>query len=171
MRRPCDSRVPSHPAGYFIFVVLKQIFLAARDGRVPLYDLLLLGAGGALVSATAARIASHAYAMPPATQPAVTQASPILFGCRVHAGQVHSAEDLLDGGLRAGRVALERPESLYFSEVPLVEYLHGKKSTHILRCALLFSGAWHVLIEHARDRGRSVRDEPILEHAQDSQHG
>ena len=39
--------------------------------------------------------------MPPATQPAVTRASPILFGCRVLDGQVHSAEDLHAGGLRA----------------------------------------------------------------------
>ena len=65
-----------------------------------------------------------------------------------------------------------RPESLYFSEMPLVEYLHGQKSKHILRSALLCSLAWHVLLEHARDRrGGSVWDGPILEHAQDSQHG
>jgi len=55
-----------------LVVVLNEIFLAVRDGRVPLYDLLQLGAGGTPVCATAARIASHAHAMPPATQPAVT---------------------------------------------------------------------------------------------------
>ena len=87
------------------------------------------------------RIATHAYAMPPATQPAVTQATPILVGCRMHAGQVISDEQHHDGGLRAGQVAVERPESLYFSEVPLVEYLYGKKSKHILWTALLLSGA------------------------------
>ena len=59
--------------------MLKQIFSAVRDGRGLFYDLLPLGAGGTPVSATAAQIASHAYAMPPATQPAVTQASPILL--------------------------------------------------------------------------------------------
>ena len=74
-------------------VVLKEIFLAARDGRVLSFDLLPLQAGGLSVCATAARIATHAHAMPCATQPAVTQASPILFGCRVHAGQVLLAED------------------------------------------------------------------------------
>ena len=49
--------------------------------------------GGTPVRNTAARIATHAYAMPPATRSAVTRASPIPFGCRVLAGQVHSAED------------------------------------------------------------------------------
>ena len=105
--------------------MLKQIFSAVRDGRVPLYDLLPLGAGGTRVSATAARIATHAYAMPPATQPAVTRASPILIGCRMHAGQVHSAEEYHHGGLRAERVAAERSESLYLAEASLVEYLHS----------------------------------------------
>ena len=55
-----------------LVVVLKEIFFAVLDGRLPFHDLLPLGTGGTLVSATAARIASHAYAMPPATQPAVT---------------------------------------------------------------------------------------------------
>ena len=96
--------------------MLKEDFLAVPDGRVPLYDLLPLGAGGLPVCATAARIASHAHAMPPATQPAVTQASPILFGCRMLAGQVLSDEHDHEDGLRAGRVALERAESLYLSE-------------------------------------------------------
>ena len=102
--------------------MLKQDFSAVRDGRVPLYDLLPLGAGGLPVCATAARIATHAHAMPPATQPAVTRASPILVGCRVLDGQVLPAEDHREGGLRAGRVALERADSLSFSESSLVEY-------------------------------------------------
>ena len=96
--------------------MLKEIFFAVADGRVRFYELLPPQLGGTLVCATAAPIATHAHAMPPATQPAVTQASPTLFGCRVHAGQVHSAEEHHDGGLRAGRVALERAESLYLSE-------------------------------------------------------
>ena len=104
-----------------LFVVVEQIFLAVRDGRVRFYDLLLLGAGGTQVSATAARIASHAHAMPPATQPAVTRASPILFGCRVHAGQVISDEHDHDGGLRAGRVAHERADSFIFTESALFD--------------------------------------------------
>ena len=101
--------------------MINEIFLAVRDGRLPSYDLLPLGAGGLRVCATAARIASHAHAMPPATQPAVTQASPILSGCRMHDGQVLSAEDHHDGGLRAGQVALERAKSLYFFKSSLVE--------------------------------------------------
>ena len=101
--------------------MLKQIFLAVPDGRVPCYDLLLLGAGGTPVCATAARIAMHAHAMPPATQPAVTQASPILVGCRVHAGQVMSGEHLREGGLRAGRVAHERPNCLSLFDTSLFE--------------------------------------------------
>ena len=56
--------------------------------------------------------------MPPATQPAVTQASPILFGCRVHDGQVISDEDLHEGGLLAGRVALERGYASPLGEGP-----------------------------------------------------
>ena len=96
--------------------MLKEIFFAVADGRVRFYELLPPQLGGTLVCATAAPIATHAHAMPPATQPAVTQASPTLFGCRVHAGQVHSAEGPHDGGLLAGRVALERAESLYLSE-------------------------------------------------------
>ena len=79
-------------------VVLKEIFLAARDGRVLFFDLLPLRAGGLPVCATAARIAMHAHAMPCATPPAVTRASPILFGCRMLDGQVISGEHLHDGG-------------------------------------------------------------------------
>ena len=116
--------------------MLKQIFSAVRDGRGLFFDLLPLRAGGLSVCATQARIAMHAHAMPCATQPAVTQATPIPFGCRVLAGQVRCDEDARGGGLLAGRVAVERPESLYFSEMPLVEYLTGKKSTDILGCAL-----------------------------------
>ena len=97
--------------------MLKQIFPAVPDGRVPYHDLLPLGAGGLPVSATQARIATHARAMPSATQPAVTRASPILLGCRMLDGQVVCDEDPRDVGLLpllAGRVALERPESLSF---------------------------------------------------------
>ena len=100
--------------------------MAAPDGRVRSYDLLPLQLGGTPVCATAARIASHAYAMPPATQPAVTQASPILFGCRVLDGQVFSGEEHHDGGLRAERVAVERAVGLYFFKVSLVEYPHSE---------------------------------------------
>ena len=108
--------------------MLKEIFLAVPDGRVPFYDLLLLGAGGLPVCATQARIATHAHAMPPATQPAVTQASPILFGCRVLDGQVFSGEEHHDGGLCAGRVAVERAVGLYFFKTSIVAYLHSQKS-------------------------------------------
>ena len=87
--------------------MLNKDFLAVRNGRVRFDDLLPLQAGGTPVCATQARTATHAHAMPPATQPAVTQASPTLFGCRVHAGQVHSAEGPHDGGLLAGRVAID----------------------------------------------------------------
>ena len=86
--------------------MLKEIFLAARDGRGRFYELLPLRGEGDSVCATAARIATHAYAMPPATQPAVTRASPILLGCRMLDGQVISGEDLHEDGLRAGQVAL-----------------------------------------------------------------
>ena len=55
--------------------------------------------------------------MPPATQPAVTQASPTLFGCRILAGQVLSDEEHRDGGLRAGRVAYGRPILLVLGRV------------------------------------------------------
>ena len=150
--------------------MLKQDFLAVPDGRVPCYDLLLLGAGGTPVCATAARIASHAHAMPPATQPPVTQASPILVGCRVHAGQVHSDEDHRDGGLLAGRVAFGRPYSLYLAKASRVEYLSTQKKKHMLGTAHLISLRWNALLEHARDRAGSSRAGPILEHVQDSQH-
>ena len=119
--------------------MLKQIFSAVPDGRVPYHDLLPLGAGGLPVCATQAQIATHAHAMPSATQPPVTQASPILVGCRVHAGQVHSDEDHRDGGLRAGRVAFGRPNSLYLAKASLVEYLFTQKYKHMLGTALLFS--------------------------------
>ena len=151
-------------------VVLKQIFLAVPDGRLLYYDLLVLGAGGTPVCATAARIASHAHAMPPATQPAVTQASPILVGCRVHAGQVHSDEDHRDGGLRAGRVASGARIACYLAKASLVEYLFTQNDIHIARTALLFSLRWNALLEHARDRAGSSRAGPILEHGEDSQH-
>ena len=109
--------------------MLKQDFSAVRlrDGRVPVYDLLPLGAGGLPVCATAARIATHTHAMPCATQPAVTRASPILFGCRMLAGQVLSGEEHHDGELRAEQVAHERAVGLSFFKVSLVEYLHSTK--------------------------------------------
>ena len=122
--------------------MLKEIFFAVPDGRLRLYDLLPLGTGGTLVRATAARIASHAYAMPPATRPAVTQASQTPFGCRVHAGQVHSAEHHHDGGLLAGRVAVERGYGLSFFKSSLVEYLYPLKPAHIVVIALFISLAW-----------------------------
>ena len=76
-----------------------------------------MGHGGPI-----ARIATHAHAMPCATQPAVTRASPILFGCRMLDGQAISGEHLHDGGLRAGQVAVERSYGLSFSEGSLVDF-------------------------------------------------
>ena len=151
--------------------MVEQIFSAVRDGRVPLYDLLLLGAGGTLVSATAARIATHAYAMPPATQPAVTQASQTPFGCRMLDGQVHCDEDHRGGGLLAGRVALDYTNSLTVLDSSLFDREEPARTVWYARTALLRSLAWDGTHEHARDRGRSAGDGPILEHAQDSQHG
>ena len=78
--------------------MLKEIFFAVADGRGLVFELLPLRTGGLPVCATAARIAMHAHAMPPATHPAVTQASPILFGCRMLAGQVISGEDIMTVG-------------------------------------------------------------------------
>ena len=86
-------------------------------------------------------------------------------------GQVHSGEEHHDGGVCAGRVAVERALGLYLVEPSIVEYLFVQKLKHILGIALLFSCAWHVWLEHGRDRGRSAGAGPILEHAQDSQHG
>ena len=77
--------------------------------------------------------------MPPATQPAVTRASPNPFGCRMLDGQVISGEDLLDGGLRAGRVANERADSFIFSEVALVEDPLSAKTADYLLTALIHS--------------------------------
>ena len=122
--------------------MFKEIFFAVPDGRVLFYDLLPLGAGGLPVSATAARIATHAHAMPPATQPAVTQASPILFGCRVLDGQVFSGEHLHDGGLRAGRVVVERAVGLYFFKPSIVEYLHSRNCKHMLVTTTSCSPRW-----------------------------
>ena len=119
--------------------MLKQIFLAVPDGRLLYFDLLPLGAGGTPVCATAARIATHAHAMPPATQPAVTRASPILIGCRMHAGQVLSAEDHHDGGLRAERVAVERADSLSFFEDALHNPALPAKSADYILTALVHS--------------------------------
>ena len=122
--------------------MLKQIFFAVPDGRVLFYDLLPLRSGGLPVCATAARIAMHAHAMPCATPPAVTQASPILFGCRMLAGQVISDEEHHDGGLRAGPVAYERAVGLYFFKVSLVEYLHSKICKHMLVTTTSSSPRW-----------------------------
>ena len=48
-------------------------------------------------------------------------------------GQAISGERLHDGGLRAGRVAYERADSLSFSEDALVEYpLPAKAADYIL---------------------------------------
>ena len=74
--------------------------------------------------------------MPCATQPAVTRASPILFGCRMHAGQVHCDERHHDGDLLAGQVALDYANSLTLLDITLVVYLATEKSNDILRCAL-----------------------------------
>ena len=122
--------------------MLNEIFSAVRKGRVLLYDLLRWGTSPRTVCATQPRIAMHAHAMPPATQPAVTQASPILSGCRMHDGQVRSAEDLHASGLRAGRVALERCVSLSKAETSLFEYPLPAKTAQYLRTALINSLAW-----------------------------
>ena len=122
-----------------LVVVFNEIFLVVPIGRLPLYDLLRWGTSPRAVCATHAQIATHAHAMPPATQPAVTQASPILFGCRVLDGQVLSGEDHRDCGLRAGRVAFGRPNSLYLAKASLVEYLFTQKYIHMLGTALLSS--------------------------------
>ena len=151
--------------------MLKEIFSAAPDGRVLFYDLLPLGAGGTLVSATAARIASHAYAMPPATQPAVTQASQTPFGCRMLDGQVRCDEDARVGGLRAGRVACDYTNSLSLLEASLFDREEPARTVWYARTALLRSLAWDGTHEHARDRGRSAGDGAILEHGEDSHHG
>ena len=119
--------------------MLKEIFSAVRDGRGHSYELLPLGAGGTPVCATAARIATHAHAMPPATQPAVTQASQTLFGCRVLAGQVRCDEDARGGGLHAGRVACERSESLSLAETSLFDYEEPARPAHMLMTSVLRS--------------------------------
>ena len=95
--------------------MLKQDFFAVPDGRLLYFDLLPLGAGGTLVCATAARIATHAHGMPPAMQPALTRAYPM------RDGQVLSDEDPRDDGLLAERVAVERAVSLSFFKTSLVE--------------------------------------------------
>ena len=149
--------------------MLKEIFFAARDGRVLFFDLLPLRAGGLPVCATAARIATHAHAMPCATQPAVTRASPILFGCRMHAGQAVSDEHLHEGGLRAGQVAHERAESLSLAVTSLFESEEPARTVRYLRTSILCSFAWDGTHEHARDREGSIGAGPILEHKEDTQ--
>ena len=124
--------------------MFNEIFLAVRNGRLPSVDLLPLQAGGLPVCATQAQIATHAHAMPSATQPPVTQASPILVGCRMHAGQVLSGEDHLYCGLRAGRVASERPYCLSLAKASLVEYLFTQKQKQYApnRANSIHSLAW-----------------------------
>ena len=141
--------------------MLKQIFSAVRDGRGLFFDLLPLRAGGLSVCATQARIAMHAHAMPPATQPAVTRASPILFGCRVLDGQVVCDEDPRDVGLRAEQVACERPESLSFSEASLFDYEEPARAKDTIRTSVLRSFAWDGTHEHGRDRAGSSGPGPI----------
>ena len=68
--------------------------------------------------------------MPPATQPAVTEASPILFGCRVLDGQVDCDNDPRDGGLLAGRVAYERAVGLSKARSSLFDYEELAKPAH-----------------------------------------
>ena len=112
----------------------------------------------------------HAHAMPPATQPAVTRASPIPFGCCVLDGQVISGEHLRDGGLLAGRVAVERSESLSLAVTSLFESEEPAQTVRYLRTSILCSFAWDGTHEHGRDRAGSSGPGPILEHEQDSQH-
>ena len=122
--------------------MLKEIFSAVANGRGPFFDLLPLRAGGLSVCATQARIATHTHAMPRATQPAVTQASPILLGCRMHDGQVISGERLHDGDLRAGQVAYERAVGFIFFKTSVVEYLHSTKTKHMLVTTTSSSPRW-----------------------------
>ena len=122
--------------------MVNEIFSAASDGRGRFYELLPLRGEGDSVCATAARIATHAYAMPPATQPAVTRASPILFGCRVLDGQVVCDEDPRDVGLRAEQVACERPESLSFSEDALHNPVMPANTADYIMTALINSLTW-----------------------------
>ena len=55
------------------------------------------------------------------------------------AGQVVSGEHLLDGGLRAGRVADERVESFIFSATALFETSHPAKTADYILTALIHS--------------------------------
>ena len=119
--------------------MFNEIFLAVRNGRLPSVDLLPLQAGGLPVCATQAQIATHAHAMPSATQPPVTQASPILVGCRMHAGQVHSGEDHRSGGLLAGRVACDYTNSLSLLEVSLFDREEPARTVWYARTTLLRS--------------------------------
>ena len=80
--------------------------------------------------------------MPCATQSAVTQASPILFGCRVLAGQVVSDEDDHDGGLLAERVANKRPNSLSLFDTSLFEKPLPAKAADYILTAQFISPRW-----------------------------
>ena len=55
------------------------------------------------------------------------------------AGQVVSGEHLLDGGLRAGRVACERAVSFIFSEFALFETVLPAKAADYILTALIHS--------------------------------
>ena len=57
----------------------------------------------------------------------------------MHDGQVLSGEEHHDGGLRAERVVVERPESLSFFEDALEAHKLPAKSKDILLTALLHS--------------------------------
>ena len=142
--------------------MLNKIFFAVPDGQGLFCELLPLRTGGLPVCATAARIATHAHAMPCATQPAVTRASPIPFGCRVLDGQVISGEHLRDGGLLAGRVAVERSESLSLAVTSLFESEEPAQTVRYLRTSILCSFAWDGTHEHGRDRAGSSGAGPIF---------
>ena len=58
------------------------------------------------------------------------------------AGQVVSGEHLLDGGLRAGRVACERAVSFIFFKTALVEVELPAKSADYILTAQLNSPRW-----------------------------
>ena len=122
--------------------MLKEIFSAVADGQGHFYELLPLEAGGPPVCATAARIATHTHAMPCATQPAVTQASPIPLGCRMHDGQGICDEVPRDCGLRAGQVAYERAVGFIFFKTSVVEYLHSQNCKHMLVTTTSSSPRW-----------------------------
>ena len=86
------------------------------------------------------------------------------------AGQVDCDNDPRDGGLLAGRVALERAVGLYLAKTSLFDYAVSVRPTHISGKSIFISVSWLGAHEHARDREGSVRAGPILAYRQDSQH-